>query len=102
MNAFYYPLSKLEQCRLVAAMFTPEKLPAVAADGYGVSHIAHQVTAEKPVCQNGDWYDYWFYLPPPLSLLKALKRSDDSQLDLNACLESTRDRRPFLVRVEWW
>ena len=101
VNAFYYPLSKLEQCRLVAAMFTPEKLTAVAADGYGVSHIAHQVTADKPVCQNGDWYDYWFYLPPPLSLFKALKSDHDSQLALGTCLESTRDRRPFLVRVEW-
>lgn len=100
-GATEYPPSKLEQCGLVVAMFLPAKLVLVAADGYDIGHIAHQVSADKPVCRNGDWYDYWFYLPPTLSLLKALEGAHDSQLALRTCLDSTRDRRPLLVRVEW-
>lgn len=100
MDKFYYPPATLRQCQLVAAMYTEDHLKSLDPGEYTIDHIVHAVSTDKPVCENGPWYDYWFYLPPPLTHLGALDRVK-GPLALKACLDATRNRRPFLIRVEW-
>lgn len=97
---FYDPPSNHRQCALVGDMFTDDRLNALEQEGFDVAHIANRIAPDKPACGNGDCYDYWFYLPPPLRSLGIFDQwSDDPGIE--SFLTSIRQRRPLLARVEW-